>query len=62
MSTNIGRLDRVLRIVLGLFLLSLIFIGPHTLWGLIGIVPLGTALTGFCPAYALFGIRTCRKA
>ena len=62
MSTNIGRLDRVLRIVLGLVLLSLIFIGPHTLWGLIGIVPLGTALTGFCPAYALFGIRTCHKA
>jgi hypothetical protein len=62
MSANVGSLDRVLRIVLGLALLSLVFIGPQTMWGLVGLVPLGTALIGFCPAYALFGIRTCPLA
>jgi hypothetical protein len=59
MSANVGTLDRILRIALGLALLSLVFVGPQTLWGLVGIVPLATALFGFCPAYALFGIRTC---
>ncbi len=59
MSSNVGTVDRVLRIVLGLVLLSLVFVGPQTYWGLIGIIPLLTAFTGFCPAYALFGIRTC---
>jgi len=59
MSANVGSLDRLLRIVAGLALLSLVFVGPKTLWGLVGLVPLGTALIGFCPAYALFGIRTC---
>lgn len=60
MGKNVGSLDRTLRIVAGLALLSLVFVGPQTLWGLIGIVPLGTALIGFCPAYRLLGIRTCR--
>jgi hypothetical protein len=59
MSANVGSLDRLLRIVVGLAFLSLVFIGPQTPWGLIGLIPLGTALIGFCPAYALFGIRTC---
>lgn len=59
MPANVGTLDRLLRIVVGLGLLSLVFIGPQTPWGLIGLIPLGTALIGFCPAYALFGIRTC---
>jgi hypothetical protein len=60
MQSNIGTLDRVLRIAVGLFLLSLIFWGPATLWGLVGLIPLGTALVGFCPAYRLLGI--CTKA
>lgn len=60
MESNIGTLDRVLRIAVGLFLISLIFWGPATLWGLVGLVPLGTALVGFCPAYRLLGI--CTKA
>lgn len=60
MQSNIGTLDRLLRVAVGLFLLSLIFWGPATLWGLVGLVPLGTALIGFCPAYRLLGI--CTKA
>ena len=59
MSTNMGTIDRVLRIVVGIGLLSLIFVGPQTLWGLVGLVPLVTALVGFCPAYRLLGISTC---
>ncbi|MDD2705948.1 MAG: DUF2892 domain-containing protein [Acidocella sp.] len=58
---NVGKIDRILRVIVGLVLLSLIFVGPHTLWGLIGFVPLGTALIGFCPAYKLFGISTCSR-
>jgi hypothetical protein len=55
---NESRLDRSLRIVVGLVLLALVFVGPHTPWGLIGIVPLATGLAGYCPAYHLFGFRT----
>ncbi len=57
---NEGWLDRILRIAVGLALLLLVFVGPHTPWGLIGIVPLVTGLSGYCPAYGLFGIRTWR--
>lgn len=59
MSTNVGSIDRVLRIVVGLVLLSLVFVGPQTPWGWIGIVPIVTALVGWCPAYTLLGIKTC---
>jgi len=65
MTKNVGGIDRILRIVVGLVLLSLVFVGPQTLWGLIGLVPLGTALIGFCPLYPLIGLNTCpasRKA
>ena len=60
MSKNEGTLDRALRIILGLVLLSLIFIGPQTMWGLVGIVPLATGLVGVCPVYSVLGIKTCR--
>jgi ABC-type branched-subunit amino acid transport system permease subunit len=60
MPANIGTIDRVLRIIVGLAILSLVFVGPKSLWGLVGLIPLGTAVFGFCPAYALFGIRTCQ--
>ncbi len=60
MKRNVGTIDRLLRIIVGLGLISLVFVGPQTYWGLIGIVPLLTALAGYCPAYSLFGIRTCR--
>ena len=56
---NVGTIDRILRIIVGLVLLSLIFVGPQTLWGLIGLVPLLTGLFRFCPLYTMLGIRTC---
>ena len=49
MKTNVGSLDRIARIVVGLGLLSLVFVGPRTPWGWIGIVPLATAFAGSCP-------------
>ncbi len=60
MPTNEGALDRIIRVVAGLALISLVFIGPQTLWGWLGLVPLLTGLFGFCPAYALLGLNTCR--
>ncbi|MDJ0640875.1 MAG: DUF2892 domain-containing protein [Paracoccaceae bacterium] len=59
MSKNEGTIDRTLRVILGLVLLSLVFVGPQTLWGLIGIVPLATGLIGNCPVYSILGISTC---
>ncbi len=60
MNHNVGTIDRVARVVLGLVLLSLVFVGPQTPWGWIGVVPLATALIGWCPAYSIFGIKTCK--
>lgn len=60
MIKNMGGIDRVARIVGGLVLLSLVFVGPQTPWGWIGLVPLVTALIGWCPAYSLFGFKTCK--
>lgn len=51
--------ERGLRVLLGLGLLSLVFVGPRTLWGLVGLVPLATGLLGSCPLYTVFGISTC---
>jgi hypothetical protein len=59
MNANVGTVDRVLRVVVGLGLLSLVFVGPQTPWGWLGLVPLVTALVGYCPAYSLLGMRTC---
>lgn len=59
MSRNESNVDRLLRVVLGLVLLSLVFVGPQTLWGLIGVVPLVTGLIGVCPVYSVLGISTC---
>ena len=59
MKRNVGTIDRVIRVILGLGLLSLAFIGPQTAWGYIGIVPLVTAAIGNCPAYSIFGINSC---
>lgn len=59
MPRNEGTLDRALRVILGLILLSLVFIGPQTLWGLIGLVPLATGLMGYCPLYQIIGLNTC---
>lgn len=53
-------IDRALRVVLGVVLLSLYFVGPKTPWGLIGVVPLLTGAVGFCPLYRIFGVSTCK--
>ncbi|WP_309626104.1 DUF2892 domain-containing protein [Methylibium sp.] len=59
MKTNVGTLDRALRIVGGLALIALAFAGTIGPWGYIGILPLATALVGSCPAYTLLGVDTC---
>ncbi|MCW9013315.1 MAG: DUF2892 domain-containing protein [Gammaproteobacteria bacterium] len=56
---NVGGIDKVLRIIVGLALIAIVFVGPQTPWGWIGLVPLVTGLFGFCPAYKLFGLNTC---
>lgn len=56
---NEGKVDRILRVVLGLGLLSLVFIGPQTAWGWVGAVPLVTGLIGNCPLYSILGINSC---
>ncbi len=58
-AVNEGPVDRVLRVLIGIALLSLVFAGPKTFWGLFGIVPLITGLVGVCPLYSIFGISTC---
>jgi hypothetical protein len=57
--TNEGTADRIVRVVLGIAILSLTVAGPHSMWGLLGLLPLLTGLVGFCPAYRLVGINTC---
>jgi hypothetical protein len=61
MNANVGGIDRTLRIVVGLVLLSLFFIldGNARYFGLIGLVPLATGFFRFCPAYTLLGVNTC---
>jgi hypothetical protein len=55
-KANIGSIDRILRIVAGLVLIALVFVGPKTPWGWIGVVPLLTGLMSSCPIYSIFGI------
>lgn len=62
MTQNVGGLDRLIRALVGLALISLVFWGPATPWGWIGLIPLATAVIGWCPPYSLFGWSTCRKA
>jgi len=60
MALNEGPLDRILRVIVGLVVLSLVFVGPKTAWGYLGVIPLLTGLVGFCPLYALLRISTRR--
>lgn len=60
MKQNIHNIERVVRVVVGLAILSLVFIGPKSLWGLLGLLPLLTGLVGWCPPYYLLGISTCK--
>lgn len=59
MKTNEGKVDRLVRVIIGLSLLSLTFVGPQSPWGLVGLVPLLTGAVGFCPVYRMFGFNTC---
>ena len=59
LPTNEHPIERVLRTLLGLGVLSLAFVGPKSPWGYLGIVPLATGLLGSCPLYTLFGWSTC---
>lgn len=60
LKPNIGTTDRVVRIIAGLGLLAIVFVGPETPWGYLGLVPLLTGVVGFCPAYCPLGLSTCR--
>jgi hypothetical protein len=57
-TTNESGFDRALRVVLGIVILSLVFMGPKTLWALLGFIPLVTGVVGFCPLYRLLGLAT----
>jgi hypothetical protein len=59
LPTNEHNIERAVRVLLGIGLLSLVFVGPKTLWGLIGIIPLATGLIGSCPLYTVLGMSTC---
>ena len=58
-QTNIGTLDKGLRIGVGALLIALALFGVIGWWGWLGLIPLATAFVRFCPLYALFGINTC---
>jgi hypothetical protein len=60
MKKNMGKIDKTLRFILGLVLISLVFIGPQTPWGWLGLIPLVTSLVGWCPAYVPFKLSTIK--
>ena len=62
MKVNIGKVERIVRIVVGIGVLSLAFVGPQTPWAYLGIMPMLSGLIGWCPPYALLGISTVRTA
>jgi len=59
-KTNEGTIDRILRVIVGLALIAIVFVGPKTPWGWVGLVPLLTGLVGTCPLYTILGVRTCK--
>ncbi|MBL0123497.1 MAG: DUF2892 domain-containing protein [Betaproteobacteria bacterium] len=61
MKTNVGTIDRVIRLTAGVVLIGLTLTGTIGMWGWIGVVPLATSLFGYCPAYPLLGMNTCKK-
>ncbi len=62
MKQNVHNIERVIRVVVGLAIISLVFVGPQSAWGWLGLIPVATGLSGWCPPYALIGINTCKKA
>ncbi|OQW86096.1 MAG: hypothetical protein BWK72_19030 [Rhodoferax ferrireducens] len=61
MKANVGGIDRILRIVLGLVLIGLTLTGTIGVWGWIGVVPLATGAISWCPLYPMIGLNTCAK-
>lgn len=61
MKSNVGGMDRILRIVIGAVLVLLAVTGQVGAWGWIGLLPLATGLSGWCPPYSLLGISTCKN-
>ena len=59
LRANEGKVDRLIRVLAGLALIALVFVGPKTAWGWLGLIPLLTGLAGFCPLYRMLGIDTC---
>jgi hypothetical protein len=62
MKKNVNNIERVVRVVIGAAIVSLVFVGPQSPWGWLGLVPIATGLLGWCPPYAMLGISTCKKA
>jgi hypothetical protein len=62
MRKNIGRIERIVRVVLGIVVVSLAFVGPRSSWAFLGIIPIVSGLIGYCPPYALLGIDTTSPA
>ena len=60
LATNEHAIDRVLRVILGIGLVALAFVGPKTPLGFLGIIPLATGLVGSCPLYSVLGLSTRR--
>ena len=58
MQKNLSEWDRGIRAAVGLLMLAGMFTWPHTLWGLLGVIPFSTAVVGVCPVYRLFGFST----
>ncbi len=61
MIKNVNTVDQVVRIVLGLALISLVFIGPQTPWGWVGLILVATGAMNFCPIYRMLGLSTIKK-
>ena len=61
LERNEHAVDRTVRVVVGLGILSLAFVGPQSPWGFLGILPILTGASGRCPAYTLLGISTCAR-
>ena len=57
---NVGTVDRAIRMIVGVVLIALVFVGPQTAWGWIGVVPLATGLLGWCGLYTVLGMKTCK--
>jgi hypothetical protein len=61
MEQNIGKTDRIIRVVIGITIILIGFVN-HSWWGAVGLVPLLTSLAGFCPLYTLLKISTCENS